>query len=124
MIVQVQTDGFELSEALENHIHERLDQVLGDHRDRISLTRIRLTDIRGNRGGEGKRCRIKLVMPRMRKVFVDHVEADMYHAIDSAVNRVGRVVTRRLSRKRTRYLRLKGRDSRRQGTGDLIPAGA
>lgn len=124
MIVQIQTDGFELSEALESHIHRRINQALGDHRDRISLIRVRLSDIRGNRGGEGKRCRVKLVMPRMRRVFVDHVEVDMYHSIDSAVTRVGRVVERRLSRKRTRYLRLKGRDSRRQGSDELVAVGA
>ncbi len=63
---------------------------------------MKLSDENGPRGGEDKRCRVRVGVDGPQDVVVEDVESDLYIAIDRAADRAGRVVARRLERQRTR----------------------
>ena len=105
MNIDIQARDFELTEALASHIKRRLDFALSPRYEQIQQIQVRLSDVNGPRGGEDKCCRLHVVLPRMQDVVVEDTELDMYVAINRAIDRAGRSVTRRLSRRRVRHLR-------------------
>ena len=105
MNIDIQARDFELTEALASHIQRRLDFALSPRYEQIQQIQVRLSDVNGPRGGEDKCCRLHVVLPRMQDVGVEDTELDMYIAINRAIDRAGRSVTRRLSRRRVRHLR-------------------
>ena len=64
-----------------------------------------LSDVNGPRGGADKCCHLHIVLPHLRDVVVNDTEIDMYIAINRAIDRAARAVSRRLSRQRVRSLR-------------------
>jgi len=61
---------------------------------------VRLSDINGPRGGNDKRCRIKVPLAGRQDVVIEDTEADLYVAIDRAADRTERALARRLERLR------------------------
>ena len=55
---------------------------------------------RGPRGGHDKCCTILIPIAGQRDVVIKDTEADLYVAIDRAVNRVERTLSRKLERVR------------------------
>ena len=105
MKIDIQARDFQLTEALQSHIRRRLDFALSPRYDQIHQIQVRLNDVNGPRGGADKCCHIYIVLPRMQDVVVEDIEIDMYIAINRAIDRAGRSVSRRLARKRVRNLR-------------------
>lgn len=105
MNVDIQARNFELTDALANHIQRRLDFALSPRYEQIQQIQVRLSDVNGPRGGEDKCCQIRVVLPRLQDIVVEDTELDMYVAINRAVDRAGRSVSRRLSRQRLRHQR-------------------
>lgn len=104
MRVDIQANGFKLTEGLLQHTQERLACALSWARDYVSCVTIRLSDINGPRGGEDMRAMVQVAMPGTQAVVVEEVRSDLYVAIVKAMERAGRAVARRVSR---------GRDLRR-----------
>lgn len=102
MNIDIQARDFELTEALAQHVRRRLDFALSPRYEQIQQIRIRLSDVNGPRGGKDKCCQLYVVLPRMQDVVVEDTEVDMYVAINRAIDRAGRAVTRRLARQRSR----------------------
>ena len=102
MNIHIQTQGFALTDSLREHTERRLRFALGWADDRLRQISVRLSDENGPRGGEDKRCRIQLTFPSAASVVIDDTEADLYVAIDRAVDRAGRSVAHRLERQRYR----------------------
>ncbi len=100
MNIHIQAQGFALTDRLREHTERRLRFALGWADDRLRQISVRLSDENGPRGGEDKRCRIQLTFPGAASVVIDDTEADLYVAIDRAVDRAGRSVARRLERQR------------------------
>jgi ribosome-associated translation inhibitor RaiA len=105
MNIDIQARDFQLTEALESHIRRRLDFALSPRYEQIQQIQVRLGDINGPRGGADKCCHLHIVLPRLPDVVVDDTELDMYLAINRAIDRAGRAVSRRLSRQRVRSQR-------------------
>ena len=106
MQINIQAQNFPLTNALRGHVERRLGFSLSTRDEHIEKVMVRLSDINGPRGGEDKRCRILIVLPRLPDVVIEDTMADLYCAIDRAADRAGRTVGRRLSRQRD-----KGRSS-------------
>lgn len=104
MRVDIQANGFKLTQGLLQHTQDRLACDLSWARDHVSCVTIRLSDINGPRGGEDMRAMVQVAMPGAQAVVVEDVRSDLYVAIDKAMERAGRAVARRVSR---------GRDLRR-----------
>lgn len=102
MQIDVQALGFELTPALRAHAERRLHFALGRADAQVSRLSVRLSDLNGPRGGEDKRCQLRIALTEGPEVVIEDTEADLYVAIDRAADRAGRTVTRRLERSRER----------------------
>ena len=102
MQIDIQARNFSMTDALRSHAERRLRFALTCCDDHIQRVVMRLSDIKGPRGGADKRCHLQVVLTGLPNVVVEDTEADLYVAIDRATDRAGRTVGRRLARQRDR----------------------
>ena len=100
MQFDIRAHGFDLTEGLREHTERRLRFALDWARYDVSKVSVRLSDINGPRGGNDKRCQVRISLPRVRDVVIEDTDADLYVAIDRAIDRTERTVARRLERLR------------------------
>ena len=98
MRIEIQARGFALTDGLREHVERRLQFALSWIGDEVRTIRVGLFDVNGPRGGNDKRCRIQIPMAGSANVVVEDAEADLYLAIDRAVDRTERTMARRLGR--------------------------
>ena len=98
MQIDIQALNFSLTEALAAYIERRINFMFSSRYDQIKRINVRLMDINGPRGGEDKRCRIHITLPRLSDIVIEDTELDLYVAIDRATDRAIRTVHRRLAR--------------------------
>ena len=101
MQIDIQSRGFSLTDALLNYSEQRLLFSMSYFSDHINKVIVRLSDINGPRGGTDKRCHLQLVIAGLPDIVVEDTEADMYAAIDRAMDRARRTVARKLDRQQT-----------------------
>ena len=87
-----------MTHALGDHVRRRLGFVLTRHSDRIQRVGVRIGDENGPRGGIDKFCRIQVYLLDAPVAVIGDIGVDLYAAIDSAAERVGRVVVKHLNR--------------------------
>ena len=100
MQIDIQSQGFALTDALREYAERRLRFALARVGDRIRRVRVRLADVNGPRGGIDKACSIQVTLNGLAAVMTEDTEADLYLAIDRAADRTGRSVARRVARRR------------------------
>lgn len=100
MQFDLRAQGFDLTDGLREHAERRLRFALDWARHEIGRVVLRFSDINGPRGGSDKRCQVRIPLPRMRDVVVEDTAADLYVAMDRAIERAARTLERRLSRQR------------------------
>lgn len=100
MQFDIRAQGFDLTDGLRDHAERRLRFALDWARHEVSRVVLRFSDINGPRGGNDKRCQVHIPLPRMRDVVVEDTAADLYVAMDRAIERAARTLERRLSRQR------------------------
>src|SRR3990167_8324094 len=87
-----------VTEAIRKVVEHRLSFALSRFANRISRVTVRLVDVNGPKGGKDKKCLVTTVLIPTISVVVEDVDPDLYVAIDRAMDRLGRVVGRRLKR--------------------------
>jgi len=102
MQIDVQALGFELTPALRSHTERRMHFALGRFDSQVARLSVRLSDLNGPRGGEDKRCHLRVTLTDAPEVVIEDTEADLNIAIDRAADRAGRTVARRLERSHDR----------------------
>ena len=100
MQIVTQARGFDLSDEVREHVQRRLGFAIDWAHEHIMSISVVLSDINGPRGGEDKRCRVQVALAGTADVVIDDTQADLYVAIDRAVDRAGRTLARRLARQR------------------------
>lgn len=100
MQINIQASGLELTDSLQNQIVRRLRFALGWAGHRLGKVSVRLSDENGPRGGQDKRCRIRVGIAGAQSLVIEDTEADLTVAIDRAAERAARVLVRRLERQR------------------------
>ena len=100
MQLDIQARDFSLTDALSNYANQRLRMVISGCDNHITRVVMRLSDINGPRGGDDKRCLLRVVLAGQPDVVVEDVEADLYDAIDRATERARRSVNRKIARRR------------------------
>ncbi len=100
MQIDIQALHFDLTDAIQNHTEQRLQSTLNCCNEHIKKVVIRLSDINGPRGGEDKLCLLHIVLKELPDVIVEDIEADLYVAINRAIDRAGRTVVRKIERQR------------------------
>ncbi|MFZ4539790.1 HPF/RaiA family ribosome-associated protein [Propionivibrio sp.] len=103
MRIDIQARGFDLTEGLREHTERRLQFALSWASQDVRAVSVRLSDINGPRGGNDKRCCIQIRLPGIQDVVIEDTEADLYMAIDRAVDRTERTVAHRLKRLREHH---------------------
>lgn len=100
MQLDIQTNGFSLTEGIRNYTTQRMQFALDRNDGQIIQVRVSLADINGPRGGIDKRCQINLALAGQNNIVIEDTETDLYVAIDRASDRCARTLTRRLERAR------------------------
>ncbi len=100
MKIDIRTQGFELTEGLREHAERRLSFALDWAGHEIRKVFLNFSDINGPRGGNDKRCKLRIPLPRIRDVIIEDTAPDLYQALDRAIDRASRTLARRLSRQR------------------------
>ena len=104
MNITIQTQGFELTDALREHTLRRLRFSLHWAGRDVRQIQVRLSDINGPKGGFDKRCHLQIRLSNDSDVSIEDTEDDLYLAIDRAVERGKRTITRKLDRKRAQRI--------------------
>jgi putative sigma-54 modulation protein len=100
MRIEIHTGAFSLTESLREHIERRIRSAFGRLNQGLQKVSLRLDDINGPKGGADKSCRIQIPLPGSRPVVIEETQADLYIAIDRALERAGQALGRKLARKR------------------------
>ncbi|WP_309674936.1 ribosome hibernation-promoting factor, HPF/YfiA family [Pseudomonas sp.] len=97
MQIDIQTRGITLTEELRAHVVRRLQFALSRFQNQTLLITVCLSDVSGNRG-EDHRCYLKIRAEGCPDVSIEDTEADLYVAINRAVERAGRMLERQWQR--------------------------
>ncbi len=101
MQIDIQARHFSLTDALRNHAERRLRFALTCCKDHIQRVVVRLSDTNGPRGGIDKHCHVQVVVAGTSDVVIEDTEADLYLAINRAMERAGRTLSRKINRRQT-----------------------
>ena len=100
MRIDIQAQGFALTQSIQSHVQRRIEFALDRLRGRVRRVCVRLSDVNGRRGGIDKRCQIELRTDGAGSVVVAAVASDWRSALDSALARAVRFVLRTWRRSR------------------------
>lgn len=100
--MQIQTRCVHLdnSEHASQHAVDKFTAALSHFAYRIGAVDVRMDDLHGKRHGTERRCYIRVPINGAGEVIVEHVDPDIYHAIDEAARRVKRAIRRKVNRSR------------------------
>ena len=100
MQLDIRGRNLRLTPALLDHVERRVRLAMGRFAPRLGRVAVRVDDLSGGpHGGLDKRCHIHLELGA-RALGIEEVDADLYVAIDRAVERAGRATERALARLR------------------------
>ena len=100
MHIHIQARGFGLTPGLREYTERRLWFAFGPGHPRVGRIAVCLSDDNGPRGGEDKRCHVRVSVRGASGIVIEETERDLYTAIARAVDRAARTVARRLERLR------------------------
>ena len=100
MKIDIRSQGVVVSDDLREHIERCVNFGLDWAEQDVNRVVISLSDINGPRGGNDKRCHLRIPLSRMREVVIEEVASDLQAAIAHAVDRAAGSLERRLSRQR------------------------
>jgi len=100
MQCHIHAGDFSLTDALRRHVERRLYFGLARFQPLVRKIEVHLSDVNGPRGGQDKRCQVRVRLAAQGDVVVEDTEADLYHAVDRALSRSARTVARRIGRAR------------------------
>ena len=94
MRIDIQAQGFALTQSIQSHVQRRIEFALDRLRGRVRRVCVRLSDVNGRRGGIDKRCQLQVQLADTRDVVVADVQRDLYVAMTRAVDRAAAAIVR------------------------------
>ncbi|MFQ3199967.1 MAG: putative sigma-54 modulation protein [Zhongshania sp.] len=94
-----------INQGLEEYVQRRMDFALATRYSQTRQIDITLSDINGPRGGEDKRCQVRIMIAGQRDIVIDDVQDNWQVAIDKAASRASKTLTRRLAKSRSKINR-------------------
>lgn len=119
MRMYIQTQGFELTTAIDAHVRRQLARSLASSADDVIAVDVFLGDINGPRGGMDKKALVCVQLASRLSVRFEAVHSDLYRAVTVASRKAKRSVKRTL-RRHKRMEKTQLRDMR-QFPGDYLP---
>jgi len=101
MQIDIQALDFTLTDRLRAHVEQRLRFALTRLQDRMRRVSVRLSDVNGPKGGVDKRCLVRIKTNGLPDIIVEDTEANLYVAVNRAVDRARRTLERRQWRARS-----------------------
>jgi ribosomal subunit interface protein len=96
MRIQLQTQGFDLTDGIDAHVRKKIKRYLSSMDDEIISVDAFLGDINGPKGGEDKKALIAVHMAGRPAIRFEAIHADLYAAISVAARGAGRTAKRTL----------------------------
>jgi putative sigma-54 modulation protein len=100
MEIRVIDEQMATTDGLLMHIHGRVARALNRWEPRVRRVEVHLADINGPKGGKDKRCIIQARLRAGDPLIVEETGDEFYPAIDSAIARLKRVVSRVVDRRK------------------------
>lgn len=95
MNLTIRNDGFEMSEAIDMHVRDRLAAALDQHQSHVRSVAVTVRDENGPRGGIDKSCLLQVFLDTRREpVIIRKLHENMYLAVTDAADAVKRTVGR------------------------------
>lgn len=98
MQIQIQARDFPLTETLVDYVERSVNFELSSRYEQIRRIAVRLSAVKAARGRVDKCCQVQISLPRLRDIVIEDSGRDLYEAIERAIRRAGRTVSRRLKR--------------------------
>ena len=98
MRIYVQTQGFELTSAIDQHLRKKLNRNLASSENDIIAVDVFLEDVNGPKGGVDKKASLCVRLTSRLSVKLDVIHGDLYHAITIATRKAKHSVKRTLRR--------------------------
>lgn len=100
MQIEIHSHGFSTTASIRGYAERRIKLALNWGHVQLRRITVHLSDENGPKGGKDKRCLLQLGVDGGQDVVVRDTEPDLYLAIDRAVERAARTLSRQLKRKR------------------------
>lgn len=99
--VDISAHSISLTNRLHEHIQRRLGFVYLLAEDQVRQVFVSLSKRKDDQGRLGMYCRIEVLLCRRSDMVIEDVEADIYTAVDRAIDRLDRRLRRCLMTNRT-----------------------
>jgi ribosomal subunit interface protein len=96
MQITTRTQGFELSDAIQSFVRNRLHVALKRLSYQVIAIDVFARDTNGPKGGIDKQVLIRVQLPNRQTVTIDTVHENLYAAIEKGAKRTKRAVRRHL----------------------------
>jgi len=100
MQLRIQGRHLLLTDALHDYTSRRVRFALNRIAHRVKQVFVRFTNVNGPRGGEDKKCQVRVVLASGRALVLEGRDASAYRAIDRTIDRAKRTVKDELDRRR------------------------
>jgi len=100
MKIEVRGKGVEVTRGLREFVERRARFSLGRRSDQIDRVQVWLEDVNGPKGGDDKRCRVRLGGAGLTGKLVESSSNELGTAVFDALERAARVADRARSRQR------------------------
>jgi ribosomal subunit interface protein len=100
MNIQLQTQGFDLTDAIRAHVKKQINFNLVNFESHIMSVDVFLSDINGPKGGPDKKALVCIRLNSRSTVTVERTRADLYTAITLVSRQAKRTVRRALNKHR------------------------
>ncbi len=98
MRIYLQSQGFEITPAIDEHVRRQLARNLAGSEDNIIAVDVFLGDINGPKGGMDKKALVCVQMASRLSARFEAVHSDLYRAVTVAARKAKRSVKRTLRR--------------------------
>jgi ribosomal subunit interface protein len=99
MDLTIRHDGFEMTEAIDLYVRDRLASALNQHESHIRTVGVTLRDENGPRGGVDKSCLVQIDLAvQQEPVIIKKLHEDLYLAVTDAADAVKRTVGKLVSK--------------------------
>ncbi len=100
MDMTIRHNGFEMSEAIQSHVEDRLTAALNQHDSHVRRVGVTLRDENGPRGGVDMSCMVQIDLAIQNDpVVIKKQHEDIYLAITETADAVKRTVGRLVNKK-------------------------
>jgi ribosomal subunit interface protein len=100
MNIQLQTQGFDLTDAISAHVHRQIDFNLANFESHIMSVDVFLSDINGPKGGPDKKALVCIRLDSRSAITIERIREDLYAAITIVSRQANRTVRRALNKHR------------------------